>query len=300
MNRSPGVEVLLEAPITFEVGHETTHAPMVRVTVGSIETKLILDTGSSHHVLTTALADAASLGYEPGEAGTDSVGASVASWTIGDVSIAIAARSLELHETVAITGPPPFAGWGVGGFLSPQHLHPSAYAVLDLAGQRLSLADAEPGALASWLQERFLALRVLSLERELGGEGELLVRGAIEPFDEVITLLDTGGKRTEFAEDAVPGLRGGVEQRTGRGVGGGDAIGREVGPLELRIGGGRVQVPSLLIRREMGEGHGLIGMDVLRGTVVAACGDAERPAFWMVPRRYNRAGVVPDPQRVDR
>ena len=45
---------------------------------------------------------------------------------MGDAGAEIAGVGFAFHDVVAITGPPPFAGWGVGGFLSPQHLHPTA------------------------------------------------------------------------------------------------------------------------------------------------------------------------------
>ena len=41
------VPILLDVPITFEVGDGTTHAPMIDVRVGEVATKLILDTGST-------------------------------------------------------------------------------------------------------------------------------------------------------------------------------------------------------------------------------------------------------------
>jgi len=75
---------------------------MVRATVGGVATKVILDTGSSDQVFTR------------------------------EVAVDIAGQSFPLHDAVAIPGPPPFAGWGVGGFLSPQHLHPTAWVVLTL------------------------------------------------------------------------------------------------------------------------------------------------------------------------
>ena len=49
-------------------------------------------------------------------------GAEVPSWSLGELAVDIAGQSFPLHDAVAIAGRPPFAGWGVGGFLSPQHL----------------------------------------------------------------------------------------------------------------------------------------------------------------------------------
>ena len=145
---------LLDVPIRFDVGDMVTHAPMVDVVVNGTPTRLILDTGSTDHVLTIELARAAGLPHEPGEAGTDHAGESVDSWFVGDVALEIDGVAFALHDAVAITGPAPFEGWGVGGFLSPQHVHPTAQAVIDLADDRLSSLNGDDAAVEAWLRAR--------------------------------------------------------------------------------------------------------------------------------------------------
>ena len=142
-----GLTTLLDVPIRFDVGDKTTHAPMIDCVVNGTPTRLILDTGSTDHVLTIELARAAGLPHEPGEAGTDHAGESVDSWFVGDVALEIDGVAFGLHDAVAIAGPAPFEGWGVGGFLSPQHIHPTAQAVIDLAGDRLILVDGDDAAI---------------------------------------------------------------------------------------------------------------------------------------------------------
>jgi hypothetical protein len=39
----------------------------------------------------------------PGESGTDSTGASVPSWTVGEAAVEIGSRTFELRDVVAIT-----------------------------------------------------------------------------------------------------------------------------------------------------------------------------------------------------
>lgn len=276
------VRVLLEVPITFDVGGEVTHAPLVKVEVGGTATRLIVDTGSTDHVLTMELAERAGLEASPGEPGTDSVGASVPSWTLGEVSVRIGALDIRLQNVVAIAGPEPFEGWGIGGFLSPQHVHPSAWVVIDLVDGALTFVGGEKADVTAWVADRFPALQMLSLERE-SGDSTVLVRAAIEPFDPVVTMLDTGGKRTEFAERAVPTLLGGTPTESGRGVGGGAAIGSEVNDqVLLRVGKAKLPVPSLLVRKEIGTAQGLVGMDLLRGSVLVVCADPSRPVLWLV------------------
>ena len=50
------MRILVDIPITFDVGDQQSHAPMIDVLVGATPTRLILDTGSSDHVLTIELA----------------------------------------------------------------------------------------------------------------------------------------------------------------------------------------------------------------------------------------------------
>jgi hypothetical protein len=276
--------VLLEVPITFDVGGEVTHAPLVEVEVGGTPTKLIVDTGSTDHVLTIELAERAGLEASPGEPGTDSVGASVPSWTLGEVEVRIGDLDVRLQNVVAIAGPEPFEGWGIGGFLSPQHVHPNAWVVIDLVGGVLTFVGGEEADVEAWVADRFPALQLLSLERE-SGDSTVLVQAAIEPFDPVVTMLDTGGKRTEFAEAAVPTLLGGTSAESGRGVGGGTAIGSEVKDQVLRVGSAVLPVSTLLVRQEIGTAQGLVGMDLLRGTVLVVSADPRRPVMWLVPPR---------------
>jgi len=278
---------LLDVPITFDVGDRlTTHAPMVHATIHGTPTKLIVDTGSDVHILTIELAEQVGLEAEPGEAGTDSTGASVPSWTLGQVPVQIADQAFELQNVVAITAPAPFPGWGIGGILSPQKLHPTAWAVLDLAADRFVLLDGDEADLTAWLTARTPAMQLLRLARA-EGDDTILVRAAIDPFDEVVTMLDSGGKRTAFTAAAVPRDAAGPRTSSGRGVGGTEHFGAEITDQWLLVGGARVSLPTLIIEQEMEGRDGLIGMDVLRGTVLTVSGDPHRPVIWQVPPVYT-------------
>jgi Retroviral aspartyl protease. len=274
---------LLDVPILFEVGDEVVHSPMVDVRIGGTMTRLILDTGATDHVLTIELARAVGLSAEPGEPGTDHVGDSVPSWDLGAVPIQIGDRVLALEDLVAIAGPAPFEGWGVGGILSPQHLHPTAYVVIDLAVSRLILVEGDEGPVMSWLAARSPSLVPLSLAR-VAGELEVVVPAAIDPFAAVATMLNTGGRATEFAEAAVPGLRGTGLHSTGHAVGGGAVLGAAVEGQTLRVGDAKLSVPRLIVREAMGSAQGLIGMDILGGTVIMVSADRSRPVSWLIPR----------------
>jgi hypothetical protein len=285
--------ILVDIPITFEVGAESTHAPMVHARVGGVTTKLILDTGSTDHVLTIELARDAALAAEPGEPGTDHAGGEVPSWTLGTVPATIGDLGVTLHDAVAIAGPSPFEGWGVGGFLSPQHVHATAHAVVDLIDDRFLLLDGDLAATRDWLAARSPNLVALALPRA-ANEQTPVVEAAVEPFPAVPTMLNTGGRGTEFATAAVPGLHGTVPDRLGLGVGGSAVPGSEVAGRMLRVGGARLALPRLLVRDEIDSMLGLIGMDLLRGTVLMVSADPARGVLWLVPgtpdARRGRAG----------
>ena len=281
--------VLLDVPIRYDVGDTVTHAPTVDARVAGVATRLILDTGSSDHVFTIELARAAGLPHVPGDPGTDHAGSSVESWLVGDVSIEIAGAPFALRDSVAITGPAPFEGWGVGGFLSPQHLHPTANVVIDLVADRLLLVGAREDVIdvVPWLRTRAPDLMSLELARD-EFEATPVVLASIEPFAPVAAMLNTGGRATEFATAAVPGVVGTVSPDLGKGVSGDPVIGSIVEDRVLRVGGARLPIPRLLVRDAIDSMQGLIGMDALRGTILMVGADRQRPIWWLVPD--TRAG----------
>ena len=225
---------------------------------------------------------AARLSHEPGEPGTDHAGAAVDSWFVGEADLAVDGVGFALHDVVAITGPAPFSGWGVGGFLSPQHLHPTARVVIDLRGDRFILVDGDDADIAAWLHDRVPDLALLELARD-PDEATPVVRAAIAPFPPVATMLNTGGRGTEFAVSAVPGLVGVPQEEAGKGVGGSPVLGVVVERQTLEVGEARFAVTRLLVRESIDTMLGLVGMDVLRGTVLAVAADRGRPVWWLVP-----------------
>ena len=93
---------------------------MVHATVGGEATRLIVDTGSTDHILSIELANRVGLRAEAGEEGTDSTGASVPSSSLGAVQAEIGHTAYQLTNVIAITAPGPFEPRGIGGILSPR------------------------------------------------------------------------------------------------------------------------------------------------------------------------------------
>ncbi len=290
--------VLTRVPITYEVASGgTTHAPMVMASVGGApEARYVLDTGSEVHLLNEDLADELGLTKVPGEEGTDHSGATMPSWDVGSVGCTLGGLDLTLRDVVSIPAPPPFPGFGVRGILSPQHLHPSAWAVLDMANDELLLVEGTDEELEAFLSPMSPALTMLRLPRDEGFTS-VVVPAAIEGFDEMPAMIDTGGKRTEVAASAVSGMTAESPGHAGAGVSGVSYAGASAGAQTLVVQGHRLAVPALHVRDAMPD-PAIIGMDVLRGTVVACAADLARPVFWQVqpPANSRVSSTAPRPR----
>jgi hypothetical protein len=274
---------LARVPITFEAANgDTVHAPMIVGRIASVTTRLVLDTGSEVHLLTKELVDELGLDVEEGEEGTDHSGAAMPSWTTGHVALELGEVELTLRDTVVIPAPKPFPGRGIGGILSPQHLHPSAVAVIDLVTDELQLVEGSDDDIGDWLAQRSPALTTLGLERDEAFPS-IVVRAAIRPHAETPTMLNTGGRHTEFSLDALPGLAEAAPERLGGGVSGAAVMGWKAGEATLVVAGNEIRVASLAVRTTMPDPQGLVGMDVLRGTILAVAADSSRSVLWQIP-----------------
>lgn len=277
------VHILTRVPIAFETADgDTQHAPLVAGRIGGLDTLFVLDTGSDVHLLTKQLVDRLGLPVADGEDGTDHSGATMPSWTVEDVALELGQGEVMLRDVVAIPAPKPFPGWGIGGIVSPQHLHPSARAVIDLVADELLLVDGADGDVTAWLGERSPDLTTLTLKRAETFTS-VVVRAAIRPHPEIPVLLNTGGPHTEFSADAVPGSGGAATERLSGGVSGADVVGSKSGPATLVVAEHEVPVASLAVRNAMHEPQGMVGMDFLRGTILAVCADGGRPVLWQLP-----------------
>jgi len=272
----------MHAAITFATADGgTTHSPLVEAQVNGVATLLILDTGATDHLLTLDLCVAANLPTEPGEPGTDSTGRSVASWQARDVTIRIGETEIALAGVIAMETPPPFRRGGLGGILSPQRLRPGTYVALDLTeGGAATLLRADD--LDAWLANSYPGRHMLQLPAA-EGDGTVLVEAAIDAFPPVVTMLDTGAKTTYAAAAAVPGLGEGRRRRsTGHGVGGTESFGVDVPDRLLHIGGVHLPFDLVIAEHDLGIPGCVVGMDLLRGTVLAV-GPPGSPVRCLLP-----------------
>jgi hypothetical protein len=283
-------QVTFRGPLTFAAGGEVFEMPMIDARIGDVRTKLVVDTGATDHLLTIDVAHQAKLPTRPGEPGTDTSGGAVESWDVGDVAVELAGRPIVLHGAVAITGPPPFEAWGIGGFLSPQHAQPSAFIVLDLVTDELVLLEGTDESVFAWLDSTYPLLQPVEASRDTSGV--ITVRAAIVPFEKRVMIIDTGDATTEIVASAVPGLAASPPTASGYAAGGADVTSIEVKGQTLEAGGASFVVPVLGVRdipipKDFAGPEppaGVLGMDVLKGTVVALGRGTSHRARWLVPR----------------
>jgi hypothetical protein len=276
--------LLTQLPITFESSDgAATHAPLIIASVGgSAPARYILDTGSEVHLLNEDLVDELGLSKIPGEEGVDHSGATMPSWDVGAVAMDLDGLEVQLPDCVSIPALPKFHEMGIRGGLSPQNLHPTAWTVIDTtANAQLLLVEAADDEMADYLRAPTAALKLLTLTR-VREHPSLVVNAALEGFAEIPTMLNTGGKASEYSAAALPGLSAASIERLGGGVGGSDYWGGSVGRQTLLIGGARLPINSVKLREQMHDPQGIIGMDLLRGTVLAVARDVSRPVFWQI------------------
>lgn len=285
----PGtVEVVLSVPLGYDVGDRSVHCPMVDALVGGVATKLIVDTGATDQVFTLDLVDRVGLPYTAGEPGTDVTGAPIASHDVGRVEMSLGGVSMPLEDVITIEGPPPFAGWGVGGFLSPQRLLPHATVVLDLIDDRLLVIDGSAEAVRSYLDADFDRHTRLAGARHAAGT--LGVRARVEPHEEVVALFDSGAASTDASAAAVGG-QAPLAEMAGFGVGGGGVEAGRMPDRTLAVATARFHVPVLGVRSAIPAPDGapadeapqvMIGMDVMRGSALAIPPRASGLLWWYV------------------
>ena len=193
---------------------------------------------------------------------------------VGDTTFA-------LESVVVIPAPPPFPAKGIGGILSPQLLHPTAWIVVCMTHDELVIDQTDEPTFLAWLASRHPDFQTLVLDRI--EDSVVVVEAAFEPQPALPTLLNTGGKGTEVARSVLPDRAEGELERIGGGVSGADVMAARLGPAVLAVGGVRIPIPDLAARDAMEGVQAMVGMDLLRGTVLACTADHTGRAIWQLP-----------------
>lgn len=262
----------------------------MEATVAGCTTLLIVDTGATSHVLTRDLAERAGLRLDAAAPGRDSAGGSVPSWSVGDVDVEIDGSSFDLSEVVAIDGPEPFREWGVGGFLSPQLLAPSATVLLDLAHNRVDVFGHELPIDEATEARGFPPCVLLKGTHHVAGTIGVEIR--IPPAAPVVAIFDTGAAETEIAMSALATTVEGETFVTGKGIGGSEVEAAVLRAQHFLVGTTRVHVPALGVRHEIPAPEdaaggeiplAMIGMDVLRGSGLVIEPRGSGSVWWLFP-----------------
>jgi hypothetical protein len=285
----PAPTVLLDAPLTYEVvesgAPRTIHTPMVRGAIGDTETLLILDTGASDPVFTLSLARAVGIAVERAQDGSDHAHASVVTYVgKSPLRIRLAGYEYTVVAPLFIDGPPPFEGWGVGGFLSPQLLHARAWVAVDLRQNRLQVLDGSERSVVASASARAGQQRTSGPLPRTRGEGDdarlVIVEAAPDSGPSIRVLINTGALATEVAT-SVDGFGTSEAARpTGRGVSGATVLAvQSTRPFALTLGALRLPLDAPLVRMQTAAYDAQLGMSALSGSVLLVRAEAESNAY---------------------
>lgn len=266
------VEKVAEVPLSFEVSGQRLPVPLVSVAIEGREVPMIVDSGSTHHVLLRSFTERVDL--EPrgsGETGTDSAGESVRVRPLQPVTLALGEYESTFENVLATEGPPPLRKLGVSGFLAPHRLVDRGYVVVDFPEKQLTAYRGTAGA-----------IRARRLENQTGwteigrrsDDGRFVVELALDDRDAVPAALDTGGSNTEFevgyAADSVESSSGDDSSADGCegsvSVGGTCVESRKLPGSRVRFAGGSFEPVEARLRETIGsdEVRARLGMDVAR------------------------------------
>jgi hypothetical protein len=256
---------------------------MLVAVVGGVTARLIVDSGASHHVLTMDLVEAAHLVATPAESGSDHSGKSIQTFAVGVVDVALGGASWKLTEVAAIATIPQFKMLGIGGFLSPQHLHGSAYTLMDFPRSSLAVMEGTSAEVAAALGRQNQGMRVLTLVRA-SRDRKVFIEASVVPEHPGQMELDSGGSATEVLASSLQ-VDSAPTGNSGFGVSGTEVVSMDAGKRTLVLGGVNVSVAHLMARPTMGQADmvGVVGMDVLRATVMAVTRDVAQPVVLAVP-----------------
>lgn len=183
-------------------------SPMVRATVGGIETQMMVDTGANTHVITAWLARKAGLELRSaGDSGTDHAGRSIKPQRVDKPHIQIETWGAVREQPALVAEvPDTLEKLGIGGFISPQQLATDdRYIVLDL--ERAEMRTAMKDDLPKVQQGKQLGkgdARVCTDDSTPLRSRSFVVKGSAEGID-VDLLVDTGAPMTDLLAISAAG-----------------------------------------------------------------------------------------------
>ena len=186
-------------------------SPMVRATVGGIETQMMVDTGANTHVITAWLARKAGLELRSaGDSGTDHAGRAIKAQRVDRPHIQIETWGAVREQPALVAEvPDTLERLGIGGFISPQQLATRSgsedkYVVLDLERAEMRTATKED---LPKIEGRVLGkgdARVCTDGSTPLRSRSFIVKGTAEGLG-VDLLVDTGAPMTDLLATSAAG-----------------------------------------------------------------------------------------------
>jgi predicted aspartyl protease len=183
-------------------------SPVVRATVGGVETTMLLDTGANTHMLTGWIARKAHLETKAlGDSGTDHTGKTIKARRVDHANVALEGWGpIEDRPILVVDVPDRLEQLGIGGFISPQQLATDDQpVVLDLERAEMRTAKKEEvEALPGRTLGRGAARVCSDQDSHIGRTLAFVVKGSIDAHD-VELLVDTGAPMTDLLATSAPG-----------------------------------------------------------------------------------------------
>lgn len=268
------VTVLAELPMTMSVQGHRLGIPLVKASLNGHETLMIVDSGSTHTVMTRQFAARHGVRTSQTEQGVGHANESVAVQQAARVEFALGDWTSSLSDVLVTTGPQAFESLGIGGFLSPQNVFGGTM-VVDGPGERLLVLQGDVTAVDHWLSERYRGFESVNLPRlSVYDARKVYVSTSLGGRGAVATELDTAGGTTEFAQAYVGPFTAEKVLGGGVSVSGASIEVSQLSDATLSLGSLCFERKSVHVRDNMGGGlQARLGSDVLSQVVLVLPSD---------------------------
>lgn len=261
------------ATLRFELGGDDFPAPLVDVIVSGHPATMIVDTGATHQVIATWVAEQVGQTAASSDVGLDHAGKRLTLGRLVGGTIAVSGwGAIDASNAVVTKVPAPLQKRGIGGVLSPQALaSDEAAVVLDFRRGQMTAAPLAD-ALRALESEAGSAIEGEVRSCGPGGGALLFVRASVAGM-EVDAQLDTGATETTVRATSETGARLWAKAKAEA-----TAIAASGVFTVPVVEGARVKVGALEVDTNVGlvtkdarpvcPNDTLLGMDVLRRCVI--------------------------------
>ncbi len=259
--------------ILRSLGGHASPGPLIRGSIAGRPAILLLDTGSTHNVLTAAFAQANSItaasssthssGYDHAGNAMSLTRALPHEWSLGDQP----ARTLT--EVLIAAGPPEFAKLNLAGVLSPQTFFPDQTLIFDFPANRLHLLSGPPAAIQNWIKLHYPSLVSTTLNRTPNTSAQKPTIEISLPGKPLISaLIDTGAGRCQFPAAYLGSSATKAPSATSSTFSGATMTTSQLAPQTIEINGQRF-IGIATKTRPAAKGHtALLGMSLLEKTIL--------------------------------